>query len=146
MGPHWQESRSVVFKSWSCLGLCCVPFTDRTASPALPYVSHSCKAYLQILNFHFHVKQMVHLGNLRSPWSTLGTLDSIWHGRVFMTQATNCTKYLLLGTYTSIQFGLMIGITEKYGPILYYLGIGAIWLQNKTFFSNTTWRDARSLL
>lgn len=134
MGPHWQESRIVVFRSWSCLGLCCVPFTDHTVSPTLTYVSDSCKACLEILSYHFHVKQMVQLGNLRNRWFTLGILDSIWPARVFMTQATYYTKYLLFSTYMSIQFGLMIGITADDGPILYHLRIGGIWLHNKTHF------------
>lgn len=93
-------------------------------------VSHSCKSCLQILNFYFHVKQMVQLGNL-SLWSTLGTLDSIWNGRDFMMQATYYAKYFVFSAHTSVQFGLMTGITADYGPILYCLGIGAIWLYNK---------------
>ena len=53
-----------------------------------------------------------------------------------MTQATYYAKYFLFSTYTSIQFGLMIGIIVDYGPILYYLGIGAIniWFYNKSQF------------
>lgn len=131
MGLHWQGSRSVVFRSWSWLDLCCVPFTDHTAGPALLYVSQSSKSYLQILNFHFHAKQMLQPGNVQSPWSTAGTLDSVWHGRDFMTQATYEAKYLLFSTYTSIQFGLMTRITADYEQILHYLGTGAIWLYNK---------------
>lgn len=66
-----------------------------------------------------------------------------------MTQATYYAKYSLFSTYTSIQFGLMIGIIADYGPILYYPGRGAtnIWFYNKSqVFSSTTWGDARSLL
>lgn len=48
-----------------------------------------------------------------------------------MMQATYYAKYFVFSTYTSVQFGFMTGITADYEPILYYLGIGAIWLYNK---------------
>lgn len=97
------------------LMLCSVYCSYSQCSPAL--CESQLQGCLQILNFHFHVKQIVQPGNLRSCWSTLATSDSIWHGRGFMTQATYYAKYLFFSTYTSVQFGLMIGITTDYGPI-----------------------------
>lgn len=73
-------------------------------------------------------------GELKKSLVRIGHFSSIWPVRVFMTQATYYPKYLLFSTYMSIQFILMIGITEDYGPILCHLGIGAIWLHNKTHF------------
>lgn len=130
MELHWQESRSVVFRSGRWLGLCCAPLTDRPAGPALPSVSHSCKSCLQTLNLRFHGSS----GELKESWSTLGTLGTIWHGKDFTTQAAYCAKCLLFSTCTP-----MTGITADRGPRSYYLGRGAIWLYNKTHFFFQAW-------
>lgn len=80
------------------------------------------------------MKQMVQQGNLRGSWCVLGISDSIWDETDLMWQDMYGVKYLLFSIYTSVQFGFIIGITADYEPILNYLGIGAVWLYNKTYF------------